>query len=343
MFRLVKAKPKRPVTIREHHERRNRILVRRRAGGFGDVLMQRMIFEDMSRCFEGAEITWSLPDEYIHFGRNHPFCRTVRLAESDERSHGAVYDITTACRVHESRWGWQNDKNRSDIWAAHCGVTLVNHRMHLGDGDQDALAHFRKELASMSGGRPTVLLSPFAAGGEAVHADGFGVAKSLEHDKIKDLAKRLGSMGYWVFATHDSCIEALTECGVPQFAGVGLDTWEYLVRAADYVISVDTATFHLAGGLGKPLVGIFSFTDGKLYGKHYDFVLVQRHRDNGDWDCGPCFLLDNCPKSREPKKPCMTELTVDEIMDGFAKATMKWPCGPGRGVLCQPLPVIRLR
>jgi len=45
----------------------------------------------------------------------------------------------------------------------------------------------------------------------------------------------------------------------------------------------------LAGGLGKPLCGIFTFADGKIYGKHYDFVLVQKHRDNGNWNCGSCF------------------------------------------------------
>jgi ADP-heptose:LPS heptosyltransferase len=97
-----------------------------------------------------------------------------------------------------------------------------------------------------------------------------------------------------------------------------------IIAAADYVISVDTAAFHLAGGLGKPLTGIFAWSDGKVYGKYFDFILVQKHRDNGNWDCGPCFKFNSCPKSREARKPCI-EFSVDEIYSGIEKMLEKWP------------------
>jgi ADP-heptose:LPS heptosyltransferase len=88
---------------------------------------------------------------------------------------------------------------------------------------------------------------------------------------------------------------------------------------ADYVISVDTSAFHLAGGLKKPLMGIFTFADGKVYGKYFNFVLVQKHRDNGNWDCGPCYNFSICPKSPLKVKPCLTELKYDDFMIGIQK------------------------
>jgi hypothetical protein len=106
---------------------------------------------------------------------------------------------------------------------------------------------------------------------------------------------------------------------VPQILNIHPSIWMALTKISDYVISVDTSTFHLAGGLGKKLVGIFTFTDGEIYGKYYDFILVQKHRSNGDWDCGPCFNNHACPKSSDIHKPCLTELSSDDIIDGFTK------------------------
>jgi hypothetical protein len=91
----------------------------------------------------------------------------------------------------------------------------------------------------------------------------------------------------------------------------------HMVAAADYIISVDTAAFHLAGGLKKKLMGIFTYADGKAYGKHFNFTLVQKHRDHGNWDCGPCFTFAMCPKSIANLKPCLLELTKDEFIQGI--------------------------
>jgi hypothetical protein len=81
----------------------------------------------------------------------------------------------------------------------------------------------------------------------------------------------------------------------------------------------------LAGELKKPLVGVFTFADGKVYGRYYDFVLVQKHRDNGDWDCGPCYNWGNCTKTEKVPKPCLTEITAEMIIEGVDKMFDKWP------------------
>lgn len=319
MLKLIKKKPLTPVTLREHFLRRNKIAIKRRGGGHGDILVQRMLFEDIKNLDPNIESTFTCPRHYIEFAENHPYCKAVSLDDFIDREYGAIYDITTCCRVHECKNGSTNDKNRSDIWAEFCGIKLQNHNMHLVC-DPKIEKYNKERIASFNPqGMPTVLLQPYSTTCE------FGTAKSLTEQQIIETTMTLKSLGYFLYTTGDQEKNLLKELNVFQFIREKPFDWIGLTAAADYVISVDTATFHLAAGLKKPLVGIFSFTDGKLYGKYYDFILVQKHRDNGDWDCGPCYLMSNCPKSKDKQKPCITELNTESIIDGFYQATQRWP------------------
>jgi len=319
MLKLVKKKVKKPVSLKDHQERRNKILIKRRSGGYGDILVQRMLFEDFSQAFPGAEITFACPAQYVEMAKNHPFATAIDLGSVNEDVYGVVYDLSTACRVHENRQGIDNKDNRSDIWAAHCGVTLTNHNMMLKpdanvlDQCREAFKRYNKE------GKPAILVA------SASSDDQCGIAKSLTYNQISDVVKALRDIGCYVFTIHSDKQVVYDNLGVDQIFSIHQQAWIAMVELADAVISVDTGTFHIAAGLKKPLIGIFSFTNGKLYGKYYDFVLVQKHRDNGDWDCGPCFNMIACPKSKEAQKPCLTELSSSDILRGFAEAVEKWP------------------
>lgn len=311
MFPYIKKKPIKPVTIQEHFFRRNKILIKRKYGGFGDIIMQRMMFEDFNNCFENADITYCCPRQYLEFAKNHPYAHALPIEEINEKDYGAVYDISTACRVHESRLGSKNTKNRSDIWANYCGIKLQNHNCHFSCDKTD---FYKKCLHEINPNKKPIVL--FVA--KSTKCD-FGQAKSLTSKQIIEVSNYLLNSGFFVFTIHNEPIQEFTDLGVAQFLNIECEAWKELVGASDYVVSVDTGTFHLAGALKKPLVGIFSFTDGKIYGKYYDFVLVQKHRDDGNWDCGPCFLCALCPKSKELQKPCITELQSKEIIQGFQK------------------------
>ena len=96
-----------------------------------------------------------------------------------------------------------------------------------------------------------------------------------------------------------------------------------VINMVDYVISVETSHFHAAGGMNKPVVGIFTFVNGPTYSSHYPNVeLVQ----------GPCplnysgcYAWGGCPKFNEnPKLPCCLGLTAKSIMDSFDKLTKRF-------------------
>lgn len=318
MFKLVKKKQKKPITLKDHYERRNKVLIKRVAGGFGDILMNRMMFEDLSQSFPGCELTFTCPNPYIELADDHPFAKAIELKDIQEEKYGIVYTTTTCCRVHEIRHGKNNTKNRSDIWAEYCGIKLQNHNMFLNarpdmlDVCQKFLAHANKD------NKPIILLATKSTD------DDFGVSKSLLPQQIRDLVEKL-SPDYFIFTIHKEKQAIFDQLGIEQITSIHPQAWLALVDLSNYIISIDSATFHMAGGLKKPLVGIFTFTDGKVYGKYYDFVLVQKHRDNGNWDCGPCFNLDFCPKTSSYPKPCLYDLSSDDILQGFFEATKKWP------------------
>jgi len=317
MFKLVKKKVQNPITLLNHFQRRNKVLIKRRAGGFGDILMQRMMFEDFSKT--ELEFTHSCPYNFLELAKNHPYSTAVEISSVKDEIFGCVIDITSACRSYEMMHAPHCKKHRSDIWAEHCGIVLENHNMFLAP-QQTSVERCQNYLNQINPeNKPIVLLATKSTD------DDFGMGKSLTSRQITQLVQNIRSMNMLPISVHNVTQDIYTELNVQQFA-LTVQDWVALVSLANYVVSIDTGTFHMAGGLGRPLVGVFSFTDGKIYGKHYDFILVQKHRDTGNWDCGPCFQQSLCPKEqRSCHKPCLTELTSDEITQGLCLAIKKWP------------------
>lgn len=309
MRKIKKADPAPVLSIRDFYEQRNRVLLWHEKGGLGDVFMHRMIFEDFHRIMPDIEIVFGCLPEYLAAAENHPYVSKVVDARSvNTKEFTLVYNtcVTLADR-YENKHAPFCTAHRSDIWANYCGVLLQNHDMHIKIDEeitqkmQIRMNEFRKP------GKPLIAFIPISAMKTKTLLD-------WQVDVLMDEMK-------------DSAVVGLHRKEIPKIPGiydVSIREWIACINEADYVVSVDTAAFHVAGGLKKPLVGIFTFADGKAYGKHFDFILVQKHRDNG-WECGPCFTFGNCPKSKKAIKPCLTELSEMELRNGIKQMFEKWP------------------
>ena len=335
----LKKKPK-PTgnTLRDFYNKRNKVLIIRNSRGIGDILNCRMLFKNFKDLEPNIHLTFACFEDYVELVKDHPYLDSViSVDEINKNNYMTSYDISNCCIQYESREMGRNIKHRAEIWANHCGIELTNHDMCLPfitnekmiDGSL-ALKQLRdaSQLKHNKNG-PSVLFTPLA----------YEKLRSLTLEQISGTVQHMRKKGLFVYSAHNTTVEVLSKLEIPVLVGKTLTDWMSYVHAADYVVTADTSSFHYAGGIKKPLTGIFTHVDGKLRGKFYDFILVQKHRDNGDWPCGPCYNYLYCshPKCDAPVvgpnnqrtplglRPCLTELTNDEITAGIDKMLLKWP------------------
>lgn len=277
--------------------------------------MQRMIFADFKKTCPEADLIFACLPEYMDAAKDHPCISEVidsrKVNISDYINHYNTC-VSIADRYEHLNAPFCLD-HRADIWAKYCGVNLTEHEMKFRL-DPVILDYCKNKLQkiTLDENKPTILFSPISK---------MAVKTLMSHqiEAVVESTKDCNLLGL-----HNKEITDLTRLGIPGIYDASLKEWMSYIEIADYVISVDTAAFHMAGGLKKPLLGIFTFANGKVYGKHFDFILVQKHRDINNWDCGPCFKFGDCPKSNKPQKPCLTELTVGEIKNGIKSMFEKW-------------------
>lgn len=322
-----KKQPPKPISLKEHYERRHRILIKRICGGFGDTLIVRMMLEDFTTAFPGAEVAFTCPNHFIDLAKFHPFAKAIPLGDIDENQYGVVYDISSACRTHELRHGPRNTSNRSDIWAAHCGVLLTKHNMYLTP-QPDALEQCKGVLQYHNKeNKPTILLvTQSQHPGLRASEDDFGVGKSIDPDQLVGIVHGLREQGYYVYTAHSEKRAEYDRLGVDQFTSIQTQSWIALVALADYVITIDTAALHIAGGLNKPTVAIFTFTNANPYTRHYsNMELIQGPCPYGFQGCFTTHL--HCKKEKKDPFPCQVGINPSDILAAFDRLTKRFPLG----------------
>lgn len=304
--------------VDEFYSKRNKIVICRALGGAGDILMHRMIFEDFKLLLPEVDITFAVPPQFLPLTENHPFInRSIDFRTFNPDDYMIYYNTTSSCLIYEQKmrcFGVPH-QNRPEIWAGSCGVTLTKHNMHM-NLSEEIISKGRNMIKAINPEKkPSVLLSPIAMSSE----------RGLKFWQYDIIVKKLKNLGCMVYGVHMNPDPIFKQLGIFQFYGNDIKEWMSVVSAADYVVSVDTGTFHLAGGLHKPMIGLFTYIDGKIRGCHYDFVLVQKHKDNGDWECGPCWDYEKCPRLKNTTRPCATEISEEMLLTAIGQMFEKWP------------------
>ncbi len=296
-------------TLPEILKAKNKIAVYRELGGLGDILMHRMIFEDLKELWESVEITFACPRRYHQALIDHKFIdKIIDFSELKPNDYLAVYDTSRSCYRTEIVQAPFVKDHRSDILARTCGIELKNHNMHIVVSEEEI-----KSARSIVKCDKYALIAPITAMG----------SKNLDPTQTKPAELKLKEMGFEVFYLHDK--------DLPEFGktlhNLSLRDMMAVVYNSDLVVAGDTATFHMAGGMGKKVVGVFGWADLFVYGKYYpDKVVVQKHRElDPEWTCGPCFNFHRCTKCplSTVRKPCITEITGEMIIEGVLKALNK--------------------
>lgn len=284
----------------------NKILINMETGGLGDVYIHRMIFEDIKILMPEINITFACEKKYHEAIEDHPFIDNLEDSKKiDENNFLVHYKTGSVCSDYEMKLAPFSNLNRSDIIANYLGFELTKHNMHINlDKKYIQQAESRANTKKLK-----FALCPISS----------EISKNITLKQIELIKNKIDILNGYLYCVHNKFVPEIHKLGIPIWDNLSIKEWMGSLSAADYVISVDTAAFHYCGGTGKRLLGIFSHTDGKVYGKYYNFILVQKHRDNGDWNCGPCYSYMSCPKSNHIIKPCMSEISDDMIINGINK------------------------
>lgn len=303
----------RTLNLREFYDKRNKILIFRGCGGLGDIFMHRMMFEDFKRLMPDAEIHFACPKYYHDAVRDHPFVDLLLDAETvDKHSYIAFYNTTTACGRAEMKLAPLAGPNRSDIWAAHCGLLLTKHNMHIKLTDEEKAAG--REIIDRHRDRagPSVIISPISA----MHN------KNMLDFQVVGLVNGLRDMGMCPIGLHDQVIYTFLKNDYPAIGERNIRRWMAIIHEADYIVSVDTAAFHCAGGMGKKTVGVFTFANAHAYGCHYPNV--QLLQGPCPFGYSGCYNWGTCPKPKEQDAlPCHSGITAEMILDAVNKVVAK--------------------
>lgn len=301
------------INLLEFYNKRKKILIQRSCGGLGDILMHRMMFEDFKHLLPNSEIHFACPKQYHDAVIDHPFIDQV-LDSNIVNHHDYIihYNTSTACGRWEMKMAPLSGTHRSDIWANHCGVDLKYHNMHfkISLQEQQEAIEILEKHRDRNG--KCVIIAPISA----MHN------KNLSDELMVDLANELRNKGYFPVGIHGVAIFPFLKNDIPTIYGLKLRQWLAVINQADYIISVDTSHFHAAGGLLKPVVGIFTFVNGETYSSHYPTV---------EFIQGPCPLYysgcydwGQCPKIKEgPRVPCCAGITMNSIINAFDRLVEK--------------------
>jgi len=290
-----------------------KILIIRRQGGAGDILMTRMLFYDIKKLCPNHQVDYAIPPNYWPLVQDHPYIDNVLNCNSvDTTNYGFVSDITNQCGRYETSTSPFVTKHRSDIWANHIGINLTQHEGHINFSNEE-IQTARALLAKVNPKDvPVVVITPITA-----HS-----GKDIPLNVIEEVAKGVRSRGYFPLLTHSSAVE-LKEAYCLYDAS--LRQWMAAVSLCNIGITAATSAYCLLNLLHKPTVAVFGCEDLDVYAMHFpECTPVQRHRaDRNGWDFCPCWCCWQCVYKTPGLYPpaCLESITADEILFNFDKVT----------------------
>lgn len=259
------------------------LLILRKYGGLGDILISSMIFPMLAEQFPHVRVTYACPKSYhplfegtgltlrpyedVFSGENHYHRGTVRpelLTQYD-----LIEDISIGCHLWETVFGQYGGlttpngnglkwRNRLDMWCRWFGVAVAQPRTNIIVREKEQAAARRLLAQTVGTGKPVCLLAPFASN------------RTKSYPWIVALSERLVSDGWSVALLHSSRVPV----PVPTLSDLSFRQMGALCAVADLILSVDSAAFHWGGILRRPTLGIFNVNDGAVYAKYYPTARV---------------------------------------------------------------------
>ena len=257
------------------------LLLIRKYGGLGDILIQSMMLPDLRNQFPEVAVTYAPPRKYHALfegsgitlrAYEEVFAETrfyhrggVRADLLDE--YDLIEDLSIPCHVWENLFAMYGGvdgghglkwRNRLDMWSRWIGLTPRHPRTCITIRPEEREAARRRLKARST--KPPLIFAPFAA----------NVTKS--YPWMPEVIAGL-SEDWTVFTMHDRSLppdlgRTLTGLTIRQMGAACAE--------AAQIVAVDTSVFHWGGILGRPTLGLFNVNDGAAYARYYPTVRIMQ-------------------------------------------------------------------
>lgn len=283
------------------------ILILRRYGGLGDILMQSILFPEIRRQFPDLYITYAIPRNFVSLFNNCTAIDQVIDCEDipalpeliSSGKYNFIGDISRSCIEYEMKSLREKgfvDKHRVDIWAESIGFNPVIYKTCIRL-TPDEIKKAREYLNP--DGRPTIGFAPYSIAGDR------------SYPYIRELINSLNERGYRVFLIHHA--EPVEAQNCEKLINIDLRLLGAIIKNMDIVISADTGILHYAGILEVPVIGIFGVTDSRARISFYNATALQGKCDK---DRPPCWGSQSafCRKNNTGVSFCMY-IKLEEIIE----------------------------
>jgi ADP-heptose:LPS heptosyltransferase len=294
---------------------RKAILVRRRHGGFGDIMMTLTGLEAMSAQYPLTEIHYALPEKYIPAAENVPFLKGLidinSKIDNNRYKDGAIIDISSPCAYYEStrvKHKKSVEKSRVEIFAEALGsrrkLTDLKPRYYPRDEEVKWAKTFLNKFSNRE--KPLVGLALNTA----------EEYRNWPKEKYYQLRKRFGDkVDIAIFSdsrdhNFDDVIDA---CALPFRKSMAVGS------LCDLIITPDTSFLHLAGALDIPAVVLFGPIEAGARCKGYKNIVIIRANMN----CIPCWRSSHSPCNATNLiagySKCMENIPTNMVYDAATK------------------------
>jgi ADP-heptose:LPS heptosyltransferase len=279
-----------------------------RMGGIGDLIILSSSLRELKRRSDKPVILATLKSN-VSFMESFGFLnRVISIEDVDRYRFDNVIDLRFATEppqmgsICRGKWEDYILKDRSDVFDELVGVYPAPKRFELPS--------VKKEIENMK----EAVKYPFIL----LNCSMVSAARSIIPKYVKPLCLKILKWGATVVLTGTSqpwntFLKEISKTGVVNL--IDKTTPPELIALcslANFVVTPDTGTLHIAGALGKRTIGLFGAIQPRTRVSYYPNVRALYPQ--GVLPCIPCHDLHKCMGSPEKGSKCMRLFTPDVIM-----------------------------
>ena len=300
-----------PPTKKDH-------LITRAMGGIGDIIMMTPGLH--ARALKlGRPVYFATKKQFFPLIENDPAIHLLDIESSIDTGLFRKWTDLSICPAasYESRQRPHVRRGRVELFARKMGVTKAELQLYgtqprclLSNTQKAAKDRFRAHYARNN--LPLVAIQPLS---RETYRNVPSLLAAIERlAKIATVA---------IF--HTSPLDIPAHPNIHQFHAQPLRDTIAMIAACDYIVSVDSAFYHLGAAFGIPTLGIYGPTDGEIRSVHHPkYMLVPTPEP---YPCAPCWRNEDTPcyLTKLPISACLNSIPADSIVESFRSLMEKYP------------------